>query len=804
MAVCVSVVIDDIVSKIDKPYDYYLPSDTNSEVLPGMRVIVPFSRSNIRKKALILDVYSREDIVGLKPVIAVVDEEPLINDLQLDLLKILKSRYFVTYFRALKSIVPRGIDIIVKEQYSIDSCAESEYPEFYSFFVKEKGKITPGELRLKDKRIFDDLKNRGLITKNVSLKQKLGDKIEKKLVLNVSHSELEDIISKTEKRFTKQIDLLYVFLEYSELSYKDAMYYSGCTESTIKTLLKKGVFIEKKEKIARNPYSELERKNEITDIKLNADQKKVYESILEKIDSYNTHLIHGVTGSGKTLIYISLIDQAVKLGKSVIFMVPEISLTPQMLERFYGRYGDMVAVIHSGLNPGERADEWKKIKSSSQSIVVGTRSSVFSPVNNLGLVIIDEEHESSYKSESTPKYHARDLSKYICKRFDIPLILGSATPSIESCYFGKKGIYKYHTLTKRFNNNPLPFVEIIDMKNTQTEGEQSFLSEQLSEMITENLDKKEQTILFLNRRGANSMVGCRSCGHVEKCPNCGIALTYHSVNNRCMCHYCGFSIKMYNTCPVCESKHIKKLGVGTQLVASELADKFPGIRILRMDFDTVSSYVEYGQKLNAFKDGEYDIMLGTQMVAKGLDFPNVTLVGVLNADLSLHVEDFRANERTFSLLTQVCGRSGRAGKEGSAIIQTYSPDYEIIRYAKDQDYEKYYDFEIKFRKAMNYPPFCDLVQFVVSSQNEKKAYSKVMEIYDYINEISKNEFSDIPIRLLYPVTPKIAKFNEKYRFSLTIKTKISVRLYDALNLIAEKFDDNVTSVSININPMNSI
>ena len=805
MAKCVKVAIDDIVNKIDKPYDYFVPDHLSDIVADGLRVIVPFSRANTRKKAFILSTYESDDVSLLKPIISVVDKEPLLTDVQKDILKLLKNRYFVTYYRALKTLVPQGIDFIIREEYSVSSMEYPEFSEFFTFFEKVKGVFSVTDLTPKLRKMYNSLIEQGVLTRKVSSRQKISDKTQKKVVLKISKNEVEDLLVKLGKNSQKQIDLLSVFIDYDELSLKDALYYSGCSESTINTLVKKGVLEIVKETVSRNPYNEIVRREDNTPIILNSEQKTVFDSIISEIDVYKTHLIHGVTGSGKTLVYMSLIDEAINNGKSVIFMVPEISLTPQMLERFYNRYGDKVAVIHSGLAPGERADEWKKIRSNTQSVIVGTRSAVFSPVNNLGLIIIDEEHESSYKSESSPRFHARDISKFICKKCDIPLILGSATPSVESCYLARKNIYRYHTLKKRFNNNPLPKAEIIDMTIANVECEQSFLSEQLRESIEENLRNNEQTILFLNRRGTHTLVGCRSCGYVEKCPNCGIALTFHSANNRCMCHYCGYNVKMYDVCPKCSSKHIMKLGVGTQLVTSEIEELFPDARILRMDFDTVGSYIEYGRRLNDFKNGEYDIMLGTQMVAKGLDFPNVTLVGIINADISLHVDDFRANERTFSLLTQVCGRSGRAGKEGRALIQTYSPDCEIIHYAKHQDYDRYFDFEVNFRKAMNYPPFCDLVQFTVSAYSERKAYDEVMKLYEYINRESKNSFSDIPVRLLYPTAPKIVKFNKKYRYNLSMKTKISNRLYELLNQINSLFSENdFAEISINVNPMSNV
>lgn len=804
MSVCVSVVIDDITSKIDKPYDYIVPDELASRVCEGARVVVPFSRSNSKRKALVIKVFESCTTEGLKQVFEISDEVPFLSDMQLKLVKLLKSRYFITYQRAFKTIVPRGVDFKINETYSALPGLEEFDSKVYALFGK-KGYVSTSSVTEELKKNFKNCLDNGYIQKNIRTTKGIGDLSEKILTLALDASELDSYIDRLDKRFQRQIDLLSVFLDYSEISEKEALYYSGCSQSTVKTLERKGIIKCIDRKIERNPYKTLQRKHDDTPIVLTEEQNEVYRDILSETDKYSVHLINGVTGSGKTSVYMSLMDRIIRSGKSVIFMVPEISLTPQTLSKFYSRYGDIVSVVHSGLAIGERADEWRKIKNLETSLTVGTRSAVFSPVNNLGMIIIDEEHEYSYKSENSPKYHARDIAKYICKTLNIPLVLGSATPSIESSYLAKRSLYKYHVLTKRFNNGSLPKVKIIDMREAHKEGNQSFLSEELKNAIEVNLANSEQSILFLNRRGAHTMVGCRSCGYVAKCPNCGVALTYHLANSRCMCHYCGYNIKMFDSCPECSAKHIKKLGVGTQLVYSDLCDMFPGARILRMDFDTVNSYVSYGNKLNSFKNGEYDIMLGTQMVAKGLDFPNVTLVGVLNADLSLYIDDFRANERTFSLLTQVCGRSGRAGKEGTAYIQTYSPDNEIIHYAKLQNYDKYYDFEIEFRKAMNYPPFCDLIRFTVSNSLEKEAYSNILDLYKLLNEFSKGEYSDIPIRLLYPSAPKITKFNNKYRYTLVIKTRITKRLYKLLDEVILIFQQNYKSeLNININPMNNV
>ena len=804
MAICVSVAIDNIVLKIDKLYDYSVPDELVDFIVPGVRVVVPFSNANIRKKAIVISKFEKDDICRLKSVLAVADIEPVVNWLQLELLDILKTKYFVPYYKAFRAIVPRGVDFKINEKYIACEQLQDKSTDLYEFIKSKKNGVKFDEI---PHNLVSQFKNElacGNIISELSVSVK-GDRTERYLILKIDQDTVEQHISKISKHHERQHDLLCLFLDYNEISFRDAAYYTGCTMSTVNSLVKKGIIEVVEKKIENNPYKQLEKSVDHTPITLSSDQQKVHDNIMSLFGEFNTHLIHGVTGSGKTLVYMSLIDSVIKNGKSVIFMVPEISLTPQTLSRFYLRYGDNVAVIHSGLSPIERAGEWRKIKAGDSMVIVGTRSSVFSPVNNLGLIIIDEEHEPSYKSESSPRYHARDIAKYICRRLDIPLVLGSATPSIESFYYSKKGAYKYHRLDKRFNNSPLPSANIIDMTDAYKQGDQSFLSEQLKEEIELNLKNSEQTILFLNRRGANPLVGCRSCGYVAKCPNCDISLTYHLANGRCMCHYCGYSIKFFEQCPQCSGKHIKKLGIGTQLVYSELRNIFPSASVLRMDFDTVGSYIEYGDKLTDFKNGKYDIMLGTQMVAKGLDFPNVTLVGVINADLSLHVDDFRAAERTFSLLTQVCGRSGRAGKAGRAIIQTYSPDNKIIKFAKTQNYDEYFKHEISFRKALCYPPYCDIVLFTVSSKDNNIAYGDVKKLYNKLNDLSKTKYYDLPVRLMAPIAPKIARFNDKYRYNLMVKTKNSKKLCALLDEINLFFTNDLQSdLVININPMSNV
>ena len=538
-------------------------------------------------------------------------------------------------------------------------------------------------------------------------------------------------------------------------------------------------------------------------IELNEEQQKVFDDIAATLYAgRQTHLIHGITGSGKTHIYMKLMDEVLSVGKSVLFLVPEISLTPQTLSKFYGRYGEKVAVIHSGLSMGQRMDEWKKIKKADISLVVGTRSAVFAPINHLGLIIMDEEHEASYKSESAPKFHARDIARFLCARADIPLILGSATPSLESYRNAGLGKYKLHTLSVRFNTLPLPEVEMVDMRQEMQEGNASFLSKSLKEQLIQTIEKKQQAILFLNRRGAHTSVICQKCGYVLKCPSCGISMTYHSANNRCICHFCSYSIKMFETCPTCGDKHIRMSGYGTQLVEKQLCEVIPNARVLRMDMDTVGNYLSYQTMMSDFAQGKYDILLGTQMVAKGLNFPDVTLVGVLQADMSLYIDDFRAGERTFALLTQVCGRSGRSDKPGKAVIQSYCPEHEVLTFAKDQDYLSFYDYEIKFRKVIKYPPFCDLAMFTVNGTTHELTYIAAGALFKEFEKHAQSDFSDIPLRLLRPSVPRIAKVNDKYRMQMIVKCRNSERFRKLADICMDQImsEYNVL-VSVDINPL---
>ena len=798
------VAINQIVQKIDRDYDYLLPSSFAAKVSPGMRVLVPFGKGNVLKKAMVFSVFESQECGDLKEVIRLLDETPMLDSTHLKLSEWMADQYFVTRYQAIRCMIPHGLDYKINEIFSLNpNCVNipDEYQQLVSFFKEINKPIRRSDLPQQLKKLCLPAYRDGVLIEEIKSIRNIGDLKEKRIRRGRSVEEIELYLSELSTRYEKQRDLLSLFLDESDLTAKEALYYSGCGVSTVKTLSQKGLIEVYSETKQRVPYKTISRETNIDEIDLQTEQKKAYDGISNAFDTESTHLLFGVTGSGKTHVFMRLMDSLVSQGKSILMMVPEIALTPQMLDRFYRRYGDCVSVLHSGLSIGEKADEWKKIHSGKAKIVVGTRSAVFAPLKNIGLIILDEEHESTYKSETSPRFHARDIARFISHYEKIPVLLASATPSIESFYAAESGRYQLHTLSKRYNDVPLPTVDLIDMKELGCSEASKIFSDSLIEAMTSTFSKKEQVILFLNRRGMHSVVGCSSCGNVSKCPSCGVALTYHKQNQRLMCHYCGYNIKRFEQCPECKSDKLKMLGMGTQYVEEELKTLFPDIRILRMDMDTVDSYLSYGEKLSEFREGKYDIMLGTQMVAKGLDFPLVTLVGVLQADMSLYSDDFRANERTFHLLTQVCGRSGRSEKPGRAVIQTYCPDHRVIALSKEQNYLEFYSQELAFRKLVGYPPYCDVLLITAEGYSAGTVTGGINKIYRYLQKASLNEYSDIPLRLLSPVAPRIQMIRGKYRMQMFVKCRNSKKIRQLIKECrALDLDENV-SVSYNMNPL---
>lgn len=561
------------------------------------------------------------------------------------------------------------------------------------------------------------------------------------------------------------------------------------SSSSLATLVKKGILIEEKKEHYRVNYDKV-----MLDVKkLTSDQERVVNEVINS--SPATYLLHGVTGSGKTEVYMEIIDYYLKLGKTSIVLVPEISLTPQMVNRFQRRFGDKIAAIHSALSDGEKYDEWRRICRGEASIVIGARSAIFAPLDNIGVIIIDEEHSDSYKqSDPSPRYSAKDVALLRGEYHNCSVIFGSATPSLEVMARAKKGVYKLLSLPNRVNGRKLPEVKIVDM-NEEIKRSRGHFSNILKERIEGCLERREQVILLLNRRGYSSFVSCKNCGYTFKCPNCDITLTYHKSSNTLRCHYCGYGERVYNECPSCKEKALSNLGVGTQKVEEELQELFPNSKILRMDYDTTSRKGMHEEMIKAFKNQEYDILLGTQMVAKGLDFSNVTLVGVINADTALNLPDFRSSENTFSLLSQVAGRSGRSEKEGFVIIQTYNPDHYAIELTKSHDYLSFYTKEMQIRKQLKYPPYYYLCNIRISGKDDRFIMNEALKIK---RSLERNLTKTI---ILGPSAASIFKINNIYRYNIILKYKDDKELYSILEKIVEHYKaNNKIKIDIDFNP----
>ncbi len=578
------------------------------------------------------------------------------------------------------------------------------------------------------------------------------------------------------------------------------------TLTHINALKDKGIIAVDEDEQIRNPYAEYAKKRDTSEIVLSRAQTAAYQTIqsLYEEDLPRAALLYGITGSGKTKVIMKAIDRTIADGKSVIMLVPEISLTPQTVSIFCSRYGERVAVVHSALSQGERLDAWRRIRRGDVDLVIGTRSAIFAPLENLGMIVIDEEHEHTYKSESDPKYHARDIASYRCGKTNALMLLASATPSIESFYKAKSGAYTLVPLRERYGGAKLPRAVIVDMREELRLGNPSPISQRLYNMLTDVKENENQAILFLNRRGYSSHISCKECGEVIECPRCSVSLTYHSSasGGLLLCHMCGYREPTPRCCPSCSADALSFLGFGTQKLESEMSKYLPEMTVMRMDADTTTGKLAYDRMLDDFREGRADILLGTQMVAKGHDFPRVTLVGVALADTSLHVSDFRASERTFSLLTQVIGRAGRATDEGVAVIQTFQPTNETIRLACRQDYDTFYEGEIALRRELSYPPFCDMVQLTLTADDEQQLSRASIMLSDTVKEKLDGKYSRLPFIVYGPFEAQVYKLNEKYRMRMMVKCKLnsdSRRMFS--ELLCEFAKDRRVSLSVDLNPL---
>lgn len=809
-----AVAVENSAFSFDKPFSYLLGDE---ECSPGCRVLVPFGRGNKCRQGIVLSVTDYDGKEKLKRISQVIDKTPVLNDEMLRLVEWLKERTFCTYFEAAKAVLPSGMCHRTVTTYTAVPKADltdlsADEKQIYNFLLTQKGYVE-GEKLLKklgftpEITVLEKMVKKGLLIRNFDSVRKTGDLTVKTVRLTEGGRE---ILETTEKLTKKQIGVLDVLNDIGTVSVKELCYFTGFTASVVQVLEKKGLVEIFDNEIYRDPYENKTVVPQRNEIHLNDEQQKAFENMLGQYSSGmgGATLLYGITGSGKTMVYLRLIDEMLDKGKNVIVMVPEIALTPQTLNLFMSRYGREVAVFHSALSAGQRLDEWKRVRNENVRIVVGTRSAVFAPLENLGLIIIDEEQEHTYKSEQTPRYSAKDVARFRCAYHKALLVFSSATPSIET--FAKAqaaGQYTINRLSKRYSSSVLPEVRIVDML-TEALSQSSNFSEELRSRLQYNLENGKQSILLINRRGYNTFAECKACGHVLTCPSCSISMTYHHANGRLMCHYCGYSEPFTDVCPECGSHDVRYSGTGTQKIEDELAALFPKARILRMDADSTMGRYSHENKLKDFADGKYDILLGTQMVAKGLDFENVTLVGVINADQQLNNDDFRSQERTFDLLTQVVGRAGRGQYKGTAVIQTCNPENDVIQIAARQDYDAFFKDELKTRKMLIYPPYCDICLIGFIGENEPKVRVASQKYTDRFKEKLSGEYKDLKIIALGPMTARVSKISNKFRYRLILKCKNTKRFRALMNeLLKYTGTDrayNDVSVYIDINPENII
>ena len=739
------VIINSNVKNLNRIFDYNVPSEMQGTIYVGDRVLVPFGNKKTYEEGFVVGLkentqYKVKDIVKIQEGIKLREEN-------IDLAKLMARRYFCNISDCIKLMLPPGT-----LNKNIDS-------------------------RVKDKTL-----NFVYLKKDI---EEIEEDIENKVIKSEKQKRVLNFLIQNEGIQTTELEII-----------------TDTTNAVLKALEKKEYIEIIEEKVERNPFLNKDIKP-TKKLKLTEEQQNAFNKIDETINNNENKefLLYGVTGSGKTEIYLQLIEKIIQKNKTAIVLVPEISLTPQMVERFIARFGqEKIAVLHSKLSIGERYDQWNKIKNGECKIVIGARSAIFAPIQNLGLIIIDEEHDSSYKSETNPRYNAKELAGYMAKKNNIPLVLGSATPDISTYYKAENNKIEMLKLTKRANESNLPKVDVIDLREELANGNRSILSRKLYEEIEKNLKDKKQTILFLNRRGYSTFVMCRDCGYTVKCKNCNITMTYHIKTNKLKCHYCGHEEKNLTECPECHSKNIKYFGTGTQRLEEDINKIFPEATTIRMDIDTVTRKNSHEEILNKFKNDNINILIGTQMVVKGHHFPNVTLVGVIAADSSLYIEDYRANERTFQILTQVAGRAGREKLPGRVIIQTYNPDNFAIECSKKQNYDEFYETEIELRKQLKYPPFCDIISIGLTDTDNNKIKNVSERLYNNISRTIKNEKMDFNI--YKPLPCPIDKIKNKYRWRIILKGKLNNKIINIINKSIEQVNSKTTRIIVDTNPTN--
>ena len=794
---------------IDKPYSYLVPESLAAAAVPGVRVMVPFGRGNKESEGLILARVQEPKLPGSKAIRQILDSEPVLDKAGIDLALWMRGRYFCTVFEAVKTILPAGLWYGLREIWSLAMEPEAARSaavgipgawQVLDLLEKQGGKADIRVLRdaLGDgaEKPLKAMKKAEILTCETDAKRKIADKSHRMVELAVNTEDAYALTEPKRRSAPARYEVVNFLATAGRTPAAEVSYYTGASARTLKAMEKAGLIAFSEEEELRVPsLDDVEPGPEIV---LNEEQQRAFEEILGRVQAAkpSVTLLHGVTGSGKTQVYLRLVQETLALGKTAMVLVPEIVLTPQMMRKFSSYFGSRVAMLHSSLKMTERYDQWKRIRRGEVDVVLGTRSALFAPLKNLGLIIMDEEQEGSYQSENVPRYDAREVAKYLCVREKAALVFGSATPTVETAWAAEQGSYQKALLRRRYNENALPEVLIADLRQEILNGNPGLISTPLRQELEKNLAAGEQSILFLNRRGSSRMLLCGECGYVPQCPRCSTAMTYHSANGRLMCHYCGHSEPAADTCPECGG-WMKHVGAGTQKVEEELRELFPEAGILRMDADTTAGGHE--EILQTFERERVPILLGTQMVAKGLDFENVTLVGVLSADISLYVDNYRAAERTFSLLTQVVGRAGRGGKTGRAVIQTYTPGNDVIRCAARQDYDAFYESEIRMRRLRRYPPFADLFTVTVSGTEEGRVLRAAVSVRETLRQLCRRpELAAGEPEVLGPAPAPVVKVNNRFRYRCTLVGKNDKATREMLAWLQKDFAKDSANRGMNL------
>ena len=772
------VALSGVAFSIDKLYDYLIPSRLEADAAVGKRVSVPFAKGNRRREGMVFALCEDSRLPKLKPIDGWLDDSPILSEHSLRLAAWMKQRFFCTHYDAVKAMLPAGIWLKSSEICALTEAGNKE--EAYAAAGEDEGALRLLDLLYElggscsleamknalgeDTSGYDLLAEAGIVHKSAAIKKAVSDRTASIAALAVSPEEAAEISHRKKRSAPQQSELLRLLSELGEADVKELRYFTGASLNSVNALVRQGFITLSHREVFRRPAFQSADKPRITE--LTEEQQRAYVGLAQWMARGEAcaSLLYGVTGSGKTAVYIRLIQDVLAQGRQALVLVPEIALTPQLMQTFYSQFGDRVAVLHSSLTVAQRYDEWKRIRSGQVDVTVGTRSAVFAPLEKLGLLILDEEHESTYQSENAPRYHARDVAKFRCVSAGCMLLLGSATPSIESMYEARRDVYHLFCLRGRYNTKPLPQVIIADMKEDLRSGGNGSVGSILRRELEENFRRGEQSILFLNRRGSSSLVHCPACGFTYSCPRCSVKLTYHAANSRFMCHYCGHSQPAEKRCPSCGG-YLSFGGIGTQKLEEELRALYPDQAILRMDTDTVTAAHPHEELLRRFEQKRIPILIGTQMVSKGLNFENVTLVGVVSADQSLYAGDYRAQERTFSLITQVVGRAGRGALKGRAVIQTFTPDSEVIRFAARQDYDSFYASEIETRKLLKAPPLCTLYAVNITGTDE----GLVLRCASELGRALRRSAEPFPeMRVLGPAPAGILRINERFRYRVTL------------------------------------